>query len=496
MSRTFSRVDDFARQPCQTGETGWPADNRSTWRERAGWFTFCALVAALMCLAGTVRADEMDRWCSQVKKASSIVICSDAHLRGQAIARNKLFETARAKLSSEAYKKLADDQSRWIKSYTAACGVSVDDPPPSLPIPQSVIECYRRASDARTASLAAYLSVPDLMASMPPTNSDIAAVPPAAPPTAPPASSAALPDESGPTWHCRDPNTNFVYERSEPCARGDVIISNAGHDEIILVEANGVDTVPVLINGVLPLQFVVDSGAADVSIPQDVFSVLKRTGTITGDDYIGTGTYQLADGSVVQSDRFYIRELKVGPHLLKHVSASIGDKAGPLLLGQSFLKRFDSVQVDNTRHVLLLGSEASASAALSPPPTGFTSDQPPPFDPTKPYTVVPSSPSSGNGTAAAPPAQIDLSKIKLSEITRPYYLIHPETVQFIVSNASDQHISEITIGSEDSPGYCPRGLSDYQGFKKFSVNLVPGDSIEIQGEFSSDAKWFCVISAQ
>jgi hypothetical protein len=115
---------------------------------------------------------------------------------------------------------------------------------------------------------------------------------------------------SGTTWRCRDPNTNFVYTRPEPCAKGDIVLGkNESLDAISLVEANGVYKVPVLINGVLPLQFVLDSGATDVSIPEDVFSVLERIGTITDDDYIGKGRYQLADGSVVQSDRFYIREL-------------------------------------------------------------------------------------------------------------------------------------------------------------------------------------------
>jgi hypothetical protein len=92
-------------------------------------------------------------------------------------------------------------------------------------------------------------------------------------------------------------------------------------DRVSLVEANGIYTVPVLINGVLPLQFVLDRGAGDVSIPADVFLTLIRTGTIVKEDYIGKGGYRLADGSSVQSDRFFIRELKGGNKILRHVSA-------------------------------------------------------------------------------------------------------------------------------------------------------------------------------
>jgi uncharacterized protein YecT (DUF1311 family) len=114
--------------------------------------------------------DELEGWCAQAKNASSIVICSDDELRRQAIARNKLFEAARGKLSPEAYKALSEDQSRWVKVYTARCGISIDDPPPSVPIRQSVIDCYRRESESRTAYLAQRLSQPNPVTSLPPAS--------------------------------------------------------------------------------------------------------------------------------------------------------------------------------------------------------------------------------------------------------------------------------------------------------------------------------------
>ena len=46
-----------------------------------------------------------------------------------------------------------NDQTGWIKSYTTACGVSVDGPVPSLPVSNQVIDCYRRAGRERIAEL-------------------------------------------------------------------------------------------------------------------------------------------------------------------------------------------------------------------------------------------------------------------------------------------------------------------------------------------------------
>jgi uncharacterized protein YecT (DUF1311 family) len=139
--------------------------------------TFLALIASLaVCLAHVSHADELDEWCAQVKKASSVVICSDPELRAQAVFRNRLFETARLKLGLEEYQALTREQTSWVKAYTARCGVPLDGPPPPIPVSPSVIACYRKESSARSTHLAARLSVP-----MPPGS--MAAAPASATPT-------------------------------------------------------------------------------------------------------------------------------------------------------------------------------------------------------------------------------------------------------------------------------------------------------------------------
>ena len=116
----------------------------------------------------------------------------------------------------------------------------------------------------------------------------------------------------------------------------------------------GIYVVPVLINNAITLDFVVDSGAADVSIPADVVMTLMRTGTLRRTDFLGEKTYVLADGSKVPSQTFRIRSLNVGKKVLENVNGSVASVQGSLLLGQSFLSRFKSWSVDNTKHALLL----------------------------------------------------------------------------------------------------------------------------------------------
>ena len=123
---------------------------------------------------------------------------------------------------------------------------------------------------------------------------------------------------------------------------------------IQLISQGGTFLVPVLINGVITLNFTIDSGASDVSVPADVVLTLLRTGTITDADFLGTQKYQMADGSTVPSQQFVIRSLKVGDRTLNDVTGSVAPVQGGLLLGQSFLHRFKSWSIDNQREVLIL----------------------------------------------------------------------------------------------------------------------------------------------
>ena len=51
---------------------------------------------------------------------------------------------------------------------------------------------------------------------------------------------------------------------------------------------------------------------------------------------------------------FVIRSLKVGDKVLENVNGSVASVQGSPLLGQTFLSRFKSWSIDNTKHALVL----------------------------------------------------------------------------------------------------------------------------------------------
>jgi hypothetical protein len=135
-----------------------------------------------------------------------------------------------------------------------------------------------------------------------------------------------------------------------------LITSPAFSEEISLAREKGVYELPVRINGVVTLNFVLDSGASDVSIPSEVVLTLVRTKTVSDDDFLPGRTYILGDGSKVKSPRFVIHNLKIGNKTIHSVPASISTVGSPLLLGQSLLERLGIWSVDNSRKVLIIES--------------------------------------------------------------------------------------------------------------------------------------------
>jgi clan AA aspartic protease (TIGR02281 family) len=165
---------------------------------------------------------------------------------------------------------------------------------------------------------------------------------------------------------------------------------------IPLQEKGGTFAVSVLVNEAIILNFIIDTGATDVSIPVDVIATLLRTGTLQESDFIGTQTYKLADGSTVPSQTFLLRSLTISNVTIENVKASVVPADGELLLGQSFLTRFKSWSIDNVKHLLVLTPSPARDVPLVVPPAqtsgtepaAQTSSTPPQTQPTPPRQAI------------------------------------------------------------------------------------------------------------
>jgi clan AA aspartic protease (TIGR02281 family) len=126
-------------------------------------------------------------------------------------------------------------------------------------------------------------------------------------------------------------------------------------EQVVAVEPHaGAFVVPVVLNDVITAKFIVDSGAADVSITEDMVSALMKSGTMTGADLLGSKTYMLADGTMHQGKIYRMASLRIGGMVMENVTVRIAAANSSLLLGQSFLRRLKSWSMDNARQVLII----------------------------------------------------------------------------------------------------------------------------------------------
>ena len=118
--------------------------------------------------------------------------------------------------------------------------------------------------------------------------------------------------------------------------------------------AGGVFVIPITLNDSVNQYAILDSGASNVQIPQEVADELRRNGSLTDADGLGQRRYILADGRGVVDKVFRLRRLKIGDKVMDNVMATISAPNTRILLGQSVLRRLNGWAIDNIKNTLTL----------------------------------------------------------------------------------------------------------------------------------------------
>lgn len=123
-------------------------------------------------------------------------------------------------------------------------------------------------------------------------------------------------------------------------------------EEIPFTQKSGVCKVKCAING-LPLHFIFDTGATDVSISSVEATFMAKNDFLSSSDIIGKQNYQTADGNITEGTVINLKDVKLGSLHLNNIKASVvRNQAAPLLLGQSVLSKLGKIEIDNTKKVL------------------------------------------------------------------------------------------------------------------------------------------------
>lgn len=128
--------------------------------------------------------------------------------------------------------------------------------------------------------------------------------------------------------------------------------NDASVAEIPFTKENGIYKVKCKING-LPLHFVFDTGASDVTISMVEATFMMKNGYLSGNDVIGSQRYMDANGDVNVGTIINLKDVDFGGQSLNNVRASVvRNQKAPLLLGQSVLGRLGKIEIDNSKSVI------------------------------------------------------------------------------------------------------------------------------------------------
>lgn len=122
--------------------------------------------------------------------------------------------------------------------------------------------------------------------------------------------------------------------------------------EIPFTKTGGVTKVDCTINN-LPLNFIFDTGASEVTISQVEANFMYKNGYLDSRDIVGKKTYQVATGAIAVGTTIILKQIEFGGLILRDVRASVVEtQNAPLLLGQTVLQRLGKIEIDNSQRIL------------------------------------------------------------------------------------------------------------------------------------------------
>ena len=122
--------------------------------------------------------------------------------------------------------------------------------------------------------------------------------------------------------------------------------------EVPFTRHGGVTQVKCSVNG-LPLHFIFDTGAADVTISRVEATFMFKNEYLSSSDVIGKARYMDANGDISVGTVLNIKKITFGGLELENVRASVVESNNaPLLLRQSVLNRLGKIEIDYDRSVL------------------------------------------------------------------------------------------------------------------------------------------------
>lgn len=110
------------------------------------------------------------------------------------------------------------------------------------------------------------------------------------------------------------------------------------------------------VNG-LPLKFIFDTGASNVSLSLAEALFMLKNGYLDQNDIKGVSYAQIANGDIVENTEVLLKSIEIGGITISNVKALISHNLdAPLLLGQSAIQKLGPIQLDKNMLIIQNGT--------------------------------------------------------------------------------------------------------------------------------------------
>lgn len=143
-------------------------------------------------------------------------------------------------------------------------------------------------------------------------------------------------------------------------------ISTQAQTVIKMKREGGVSIISCKVNSV-PMSFVFDTGASDVTISLTEANFMFKNGYLSKNDITGVSNYLDANGDISEGININLREIEIQGLKLYNVEASIvKNMDAPLLLGQSAISKLGNIQINlNDNTLTIMNSKPSFDFATN-----------------------------------------------------------------------------------------------------------------------------------
>lgn len=148
--------------------------------------------------------------------------------------------------------------------------------------------------------------------------------------------------------------TRATGAEAEPRLAGAPDVSGKKNtDRVPVLPLGNLHKVKIVIGG-MEQYFIIDSGASDCMISNELEQRLRKMNAVTQANYLDPKEYQLADGRTVMCRRFVAQDMRIGEFRVNNVTVAVIDEEINFLLGKSFLDKFTEWTIEPRTATLYL----------------------------------------------------------------------------------------------------------------------------------------------